>query len=737
MTTKEKQHSMDRVYTKEEINQVSQLSILQYIEENGLGIMEGKGRYLKCTINGHSSVVIDQKKNYFIHNGGGSSKGSAGNLIRFVQYFEGLSFREAVGKLLGEEIEAAEEYVETERPDFTYYYKNDTTTSDVERYLKQVRGIDTDIINYLIDNEFLYQDQFKNCIFTWKENGLKSGKVVGANLQGTVVDYEKWGERGTAKFEGKNSRLNYGFNITIGEQPKDLYFFEATPDLLSYWSEHKDLKNCRLISMDGLKKSKVLDIVQENYQTFGLLPDNVYYGVDNDAAGHQFYDTMDMTFNFKSDNKIGVATNVKLIPYDTQLTESLLQSYQQAAEAHSVEWEFLASIHKAETNQSLTTKAANGFNFHGYFSEAPTFGPKEEQALDLQGALTHLAEDMTTHQLTVTDLQPLMADMNMTESEKLGFQSKVSYYYDRYKSGDFESVIDVQKDWNDHLKELKSEGVVTERVKLIAKGLPETNRLKTEEKEEQFHYYLSNHDNTKLAEDYLIRHNKFDPTIVQALISKGMIRQDSNERVVFVWGDHGKVVGGQIQGTVYDKKAFGRAGTEKKVMDNSLDGKGFNISIGKPTSLYFFQTPKDLLGFWTLYRDQLKDATLYSLASSESAEDPGHCLDIISEKLSEGVDIKKVSLCIQNNSKGLEFLDQFSQLDAYKVEEKGLMTKTGNLIALKSNRPKLGTTWHEELLMKEQRVEKVQQFSQYFGKTSSQEAEQTSPMNTPERQFSR
>lgn len=84
-------------------------------------------------------------------------------------------------------------------------------------------------------------------------------------------------------------------------------------------------------------------------------------------------------------------------------------------------------------------------------------------------------------------------------------------------------------------------------------------------------------------------------------------------RVAYVWGDRGVVVGGQIQGTDFDKKRFGKAGSEKKVMDGSEEIAGFNVSLGKPKVLYIFSTPEELLGFWTLYRNELKGCKLQSL----------------------------------------------------------------------------------------------------------------------------
>ena len=82
------------------------------------------------------------------------------------------------------------------------------------------------------------------------------------------------------------------------------------------------------------------------------------------------------------------------------------------------------------------------------------------------------------------------------------------------------------------------------------------NELGAAEQKEAFKYYLNNNTNTDAAEHYLINMCKFDSSIVQTLIKKGMIREDVNNRVAYVWGDRGIVVGGQIQGTDFDKNVL-------------------------------------------------------------------------------------------------------------------------------------------------------------------------------------
>lgn len=207
------------------------------------------------------------------------------------------------------------------------------------------------------------------------------------------------------------------------------------------------------------------------------------------------------------------------------------------------------------------------------------------------------------------------------------------------------------------------------------------NELGAAEQKEAFKYYLNNNTNTDAAEHYLINMCKFDLSIVQTLIKKGMIREDVNNRVAYVWGDRGVVVGGQIQGTDFDKKRFGKAGSEKKVMDGSKEIAGFNVSLGNPKVLYVFSTPEELLGFWTLYRNELKGCKLQSLPKY----DGDVAMELIDYNLKTGLSINEVHFCGTRDKEGMEFLDQVSQNESYDVASKCIITRKGEKIPVRNN----------------------------------------------------
>ena len=65
----EKERKRIRTFTKAEIKKAAQTDIIDFINSHGKGTLSGGGRYPKYYINGHGSLVIDRKHNYFYHNG--------------------------------------------------------------------------------------------------------------------------------------------------------------------------------------------------------------------------------------------------------------------------------------------------------------------------------------------------------------------------------------------------------------------------------------------------------------------------------------------------------------------------------------------------------------------------------------------------------------------------------------------------------------------------------------------
>ncbi|MFP7176452.1 toprim domain-containing protein [Priestia filamentosa] len=169
------------------------------------------------------------------------------------------------------------------------------------------------------------------------------------------------------------------------------------------------------------------------------------------------------------------------------------------------------------------------------------------------------------------------------------------------------------------------------------------------------HLEVKNQDKLK---HYLIQERKIDPRLVQWLLQKDLIAQDKRNNIVFKWreqGGKGNIIGADRQGTI--KMDHGR-GSFKQVLPNAKKDAGFTVDVGKPTKLYMFESPVDLLSYWSLQKEKLQGARLVSMNGLKSRT----VLQSFIEARKEGSDIKKVVLSVDNDESGKKFIQKMHLL---------------------------------------------------------------------------
>ena len=204
------------------------------------------------------------------------STGQGGDNIGFLQEFCGLSFKEAVEALNGEHYDRsfAPYYHEKQQSASNINLAENSDSKRVFAYLCKTRGLDYDIIADLVRSGKISQEQKTgNVLFKYFDD---SGKIIGAEKVGTSTEH---------KFKGiaQGSDSSHSFEIVRGTG-KNAYFFESAIDLLSYLQMHKDIDNCRLVSMMGVKPNIVVDTMKRH----NIAPENIYICSDNDKAGNDF-----------------------------------------------------------------------------------------------------------------------------------------------------------------------------------------------------------------------------------------------------------------------------------------------------------------------------------------------------------------------------------------------------------------------------------------------------------------
>ncbi|MDT3766143.1 DUF3991 and TOPRIM domain-containing protein [Priestia filamentosa] len=185
--------------------------------------------------------------------------------------------------------------------------------------------------------------------------------------------------------------------------------------------------------------------------------------------------------------------------------------------------------------------------------------------------------------------------------------------------------------------------------------------------------------NQEKLKQYLVQERKIDPRLVQWLLQKDLIVQDKRNNIVFKWreqGGKGEIVGADRQGTI--KMDHGR-GSFKQVLPDAKKDAGFTVDVGKPTKLYMFESPVDLLSYWSLQKENLQGARLVSMNGLKSRT----VLQSFIDARKEGSDINKVVLSVDNDEAGKKF-----------IQKMHLLLKED---MIQSNLPSRGKDWNDEL----------------------------------------
>lgn len=155
-------------------------------------------------------------------------------------------------------------------------------------------------------------------------------------------------------------------------------------------------------------------------------------------------------------------------------------------------------------------------------------------------------------------------------------------------------------------------------------------------------------DATDKITEYLVNERKVDLKIVNLFLDLGLINQDKNNNIVFKWIDNGLIVGSNRQGT-YKTKETERSW--KRIDKNSTNSRGFNIKIGKPKNIRFFESSIDLMSYMSLNMNNLKDTWFISMEGLKKSLFNHYA----------GIAIKEVEnppnvyFCVDNDEAGKEF----------------------------------------------------------------------------------
>lgn len=209
------------------------------------------------------------------------SENKGGDNIGLLREYMDMSFIDAVEALTGEHIDRTYTPSHTYEPKPVQQTARELSLAEADNcrrvfaYLCKTRGLDYDMLSALVKKGVISQEEKTgNVLFKYFDT---DGKVIGAEKVGTFTEH---------KFKGiaTGSVGGHGFEVVRGTGEK-AFFFESAIDMLSYLQMHsKELDNCRLVSMMGVKPSIVLDTMLRH----NIAAENVFLCSDNDTAGNEF-----------------------------------------------------------------------------------------------------------------------------------------------------------------------------------------------------------------------------------------------------------------------------------------------------------------------------------------------------------------------------------------------------------------------------------------------------------------
>jgi hypothetical protein len=172
----------------------------------------------------------------------------------------------------------------------------------------------------------------------------------------------------------------------------------------------------------------------------------------------------------------------------------------------------------------------------------------------------------------------------------------------------------------------------------------------------KYPFYLEANDRDAIK-NYLEKERKIDGRLVDWLIKKDLIVQDKKKNVVFKWrenGGKGEIVGADRQGTV---KMDNKRGSFKQILANGKEYSGFTIDIGKPNKIVAFESPIDMISYWSIKHKELMDARLVSMSGLK----PKTIMQSHLNATKEGYKIEKWVLAVDNDNGGLSFIEEMKR----------------------------------------------------------------------------
>jgi len=268
-------------FNRTRYERASSVNILDYARSQGLELKRNGRDYRVANFSGGFIISPDKNNwNYFTADAGGG-------VIQLCMFLENKTLQEAVDTLVNEDMDMIRHSIEwkpaPEEPKEFILPERNHTNSHVMEYLTQIRGIDKEIVQTMIDQDYIYENTYKSCVFVGrdKEGIPRHASVRSTNTQGDAYKKDVFGSQKKYSFSipGTSGTLNV-FEAPIdvlsymsirkmsGEQMNDSYLsLGGTSDkaLEQYLEDHNDIKEIKVCTDADEAGNKAAEKIQEKY----------------------------------------------------------------------------------------------------------------------------------------------------------------------------------------------------------------------------------------------------------------------------------------------------------------------------------------------------------------------------------------------------------------------------------------------------------------------------------------
>ena len=266
------------------VEQARNADIIAFLEKYRGFTFAHRGGAYRCEQ--HKSLAVkNDRLSWYWHSKGLGGFGALDYLVKA----ENMAFREAVEVITGATPPTAPPRREAEPPKTLVLPDKVGIPLRLYDYLCVKRGIDSDVVNTLIQKEMLYEDRRGNVVFVGYD---EQGKARFASLRGTYGDY-----RGDCA--GSDKR--YGFCVAASAPSERLYIFESPIDAMSHASLinyiHDDTeawKNDNRLSLAGTSDTAIPFFLNQHKTVKELV-----FRLDNDPTGREAAAALARKYNDK------------------------------------------------------------------------------------------------------------------------------------------------------------------------------------------------------------------------------------------------------------------------------------------------------------------------------------------------------------------------------------------------------------------------------------------------------